>query len=67
MKRLLSWGAFGKGENCRSLGFPGFPVELGGVDSLYAAFLNESRTRGPVESSVVGNPGTLGMTKVGIV
>jgi hypothetical protein len=30
------------------VGFPGFPVELVGVGGLHAAFLNESRTRGPV-------------------
>jgi hypothetical protein len=28
--------------------YPGFPVEPGGVVELHAAFLNESRTRGPV-------------------
>ena len=50
-------------SDCRSLGFPRFPVELGGVDEPHAAFLNESRTRGRVESSAVGNPGSLGMTK----
>jgi hypothetical protein len=26
--------------------YPGFPVEVGGVVELYAAFLEESRTRG---------------------
>ena len=26
------------GENCRSLGFPGFPVDLVGVDGLHAVF-----------------------------
>jgi hypothetical protein len=30
------------------VGFPGFPVEIVGVGELHAAFLNESRTRGPV-------------------
>jgi hypothetical protein len=34
-------------RNCRSLGFPGFPVELGGVGELHAPFLTERRTRGP--------------------
>ena len=38
--------------------FPGFPVEFGGVDGLHAAFLTESRTRGPVWCCVTGNPGT---------
>jgi hypothetical protein len=27
---------------------PGFPVEVGGVGEVHAAFLNESRTRDPV-------------------
>ena len=27
-------------------GYPGFPVELGGIGELHAAFLTESRTRG---------------------
>jgi hypothetical protein len=31
---------------------PGFPVELGGVGELHAAFLTESRTREPVWSLV---------------
>jgi hypothetical protein len=50
-------------ENCRSLGYPGFPVELGGAGELHAPFLTERRTRGPVQCCVAGNPGTLGMTK----
>jgi len=41
---------------------PGFPVELGGVGALHAAFLNESSTRGFVQRSVAGNPGPVGMT-----
>jgi hypothetical protein len=49
--------------NCRSLGFPGFPVELGGFDQLHAPFLTERRTSGPVLYCVAGNPGSLGMTK----
>jgi hypothetical protein len=36
---------------------PGFPVELGGVGALHAAFLNESSTRGNVQRCVAGNPG----------
>ena len=44
-------------RNCRSLGFPGFPVELGVISELHAAFLNESRARGHLECRVVGNPG----------
>src|SRR5271156_4933947 len=50
-------------RNCRSLGFPGFPVELGGVGELHAPFLTERRTRGPVLCGVSVNPGSLGMTK----
>jgi hypothetical protein len=38
-------------------------VKFGGVDEFHAAFLNESRTRGCIEGSEVGNPGSLGMTK----
>ena len=34
------------------LRYPGFPVELGGVGELHAAFLTESRTRGRVRRSV---------------
>jgi hypothetical protein len=36
---------------------PRFPVELGGVDTLHAPFLNERRTRGPLWRSVAGNRG----------
>jgi hypothetical protein len=31
---------------------------MGGVRKLHAAFLNEGRTRGGVQSSEVGNPGS---------
>jgi hypothetical protein len=48
--------------NRRSLGYPGFPVGIGGVGELHAAFLNESRTRGGVQCSEAGNPATLLMT-----
>jgi hypothetical protein len=41
---------------------PGFPVELGGVHALHAAFLNESSTRGHVQRCVAGNPGPVEMT-----
>jgi len=37
---------------------PGFPVKSIGVDALHAAFLNESRTRGPLFGPRTGNPGT---------
>jgi hypothetical protein len=36
---------------------PGFPVNDGQVNELHAAFLDESRTRGPKWCSVAGNPG----------
>jgi hypothetical protein len=36
----------------------GFPVELAGVGELYAAFLNESRTRGCLVAPRAGNPDT---------
>jgi hypothetical protein len=38
---------------------PGFPVDIGGVGELHAAFLTESRTRCRFQCSVAGNPGTL--------
>ena len=38
-------------------GTPGFPVKLGGVGELLAAFSKESRIRGRVWCSVEGNPG----------
>ena len=41
------------------LRYPGFPVEVSGADEFHAAFLNESRTRGPVRRSEAGNPGSL--------
>jgi hypothetical protein len=36
---------------------PGFPVKFVGVDKPYAAFLNESRTRGCWLVPRTGNPG----------
>jgi len=36
---------------------PGFPVKFGGVDALYAAFLNESRTRSRLLDAHTGDPG----------
>jgi hypothetical protein len=33
-------------ETAGPLRYPGFPVEVGGVGELHAAFLTESRTRG---------------------
>jgi hypothetical protein len=43
---------------------PGFPVELGGVGALHAAFLNESSIRGFVQRRVAGNPGPVEMTSL---
>ncbi len=40
---------------------PGFPVELGGVGELHAAFLTESRTRSHGVEPRTGNPGRLGV------
>jgi GntR family transcriptional regulator / MocR family aminotransferase len=40
---------------------PGFPVKLGGVDKVHAAFLNESRTRGRFLVRRIGNPGQPGL------
>jgi hypothetical protein len=39
--------------------YSGFPVEVGGVVEVHAAFLEESRTRGPVWCCVAGNPDAL--------
>jgi hypothetical protein len=39
-----------------------FPVGLGGVGALHAAFLNESSTRGFVQRRVAGNPAPVEMT-----
>jgi hypothetical protein len=38
---------------------PGFPVRLGGVNELHAAFPTESRTRGHGWGRAVGNTGSL--------
>jgi hypothetical protein len=51
--------------NCRSLGFPGFPVESCGFAQLHVVLFRENHTCGRGESGEVGNPGTLGMTKRG--
>ena len=55
-----SYGLKSLGENRKkettdlstALRSPGFPVELGGVCALHAAFLNESGTRGHVRRRV---------------
>jgi hypothetical protein len=57
--RLLVEKTAGLSTTLRS---PGFPVELGGVGALHAAFLNESSTRGNVQRCVAGNPGPVEMT-----
>jgi hypothetical protein len=49
--------------NCRSLGFPGFPVESRGFGQLHVVLFRENHISGAGESGEVGNPGTLGMTK----
>jgi hypothetical protein len=40
---------------------PGFPVRLGGVNELHAAFLIESRTRCQGWGRAVGNPGSFAL------
>jgi hypothetical protein len=66
MRYALSKNIFMNGlQNCRSLGCPRFPVELGGFGKLHAPFLTERRTRGPVLGCVAGNPGSPGMTQGG--
>ena len=54
---------FGIEGNCRSLGFPGFPVESCGFGQLHVVLFRENHISGVAESCEVGNPGTLGMTK----
>jgi hypothetical protein len=49
--------------NCRSLGYPGFPVESCGFDRLHVVLFGENHISSGGESGEVGNPGTLGMTK----
>ena len=46
----------------QALGYPGFPVELGGFGKLHAPFFTERRTRCRVQRRVAGNPGSLLMT-----
>ena len=41
--RQIGWTE--KKQQVPPLRYPGFPVELGGVGELHAAFLTESRTR----------------------
>jgi len=50
---------FAPGAHFSPLRCPGFPVEVGGVGKHHAPFLRERRTRGPIQRSVAGNPGTL--------
>jgi hypothetical protein len=50
-------------KNCRSLGYPGFPVESCGFDRLRVVLFGENHISSGGESGEVGNPGTLGMTK----
>jgi len=48
----------GGATNLRVPHHPGFPVKLGGVNELHAAFLIESRTRCHGWGCAVGNPGS---------
>jgi hypothetical protein len=41
------------------LRYPGFPVDIGGVGELHAAFLKGSRMSGSGECGVAGNPGSM--------
>ena len=45
-------------DNARVPHPPGFPVRLGGVNELHAAFFTESRTRCHGWGRAVGNPGS---------
>ena len=55
------WGT--RRAHCRSLGFPGFPVESCGLGQLHVVLFKENHISGRCQSGEVGNPGTLGMTK----
>jgi len=50
-------------RNCRSLGFPGFPVESCGFEKLHVVLFEENHINGTGENCEVGNPASLGMTK----
>jgi hypothetical protein len=50
-------------RNCRSLGFPRFPVQSCDFGPLHVVLFKENHISGAGESREVGNLGTLGMTK----
>jgi hypothetical protein len=50
-------------RNCRSLGFPRFPVKSCSFGELHVVLFSENHICGTGESCEVGNPGSLGMTK----
>jgi hypothetical protein len=54
-------------RRCLHCAPPDFLLGLVALANFHAAFVTESRTRGPVYGSAAGNPGTLGMTKVSSV
>ncbi len=62
-------GGFGRGWGAPQIprGYPGFPVESSDFDQLHVVLLGENHIRVACENGEVGNPGTLGMTKVGAV
>jgi hypothetical protein len=49
-------------RNCRSLGFPRFPVESCGFDQVHVVLFAENHIPGRGECGEAGNLGTLGMT-----
>ena len=49
--------------NCRSLHYPGCPVERCDFGQLHVVLFTENHISGAVGSGEVGNPGTVGMTK----
>jgi hypothetical protein len=50
-------------RNCRSLGFPRFPVEGCGFGQLHVVLFEENHISDRGGRDEVGNPGSLGMTK----
>jgi hypothetical protein len=46
-----------RSANCRSLGFPGFPVESCGFDQQHVVLFRENHISGAVESCDVGKSG----------
>jgi hypothetical protein len=50
-------------RNCRSLGFPEFPVESCGFGQMRVVLFRENHISGAGDSCKVGNSASLGMTK----